>query len=325
VAREESRCAGEGVARGERLFKPNNRVDMLNRPLLSLRSFWWRGLLGYIGLPCLLILRMDWSAALPILGVVIGLNVVLVLLRDRWLWRLTRQVWRFHTKTTDRVLLHYPAALESRFDWPVLLGSCESDLDDLEKWFGFALRRRVAIFMLESKASVREVLGRPFAGYALTTANAMVIGADAGLGELIRHELAHLFSSRWAQMPRPLFSEGLAVWLQRTWDGVPLDSVALRLLRHRAPQLSDLLSHRFFFSVSNRRTCYVLAGSFTGFLIRRFGKDAYRKFYRKSDALNFHAYFRKIFGISFEKAEWRWRTELQAMAVLNERLKSHIH
>src|SRR5207253_11111459 len=105
---------------------------MLNRPLLSLRSFWWRGLLGYIGLPCLLILRMDWSAALPILGVVIGLNVVLVLLRGRWLWRLTRHVWRFRTKTTDRALLHYPAALESRFNWPVLLRSCESDLDDLE-------------------------------------------------------------------------------------------------------------------------------------------------------------------------------------------------
>jgi hypothetical protein len=198
-------------------------------------------------------------------------------------------------------------------------------LDDLEQWFGFALRRRVTIFMLESKASVREVSGKPFAGYALTTANAMVVAADAGLGELIRHELAHLFSSRWAQVLRPLFSEGLAVWLQRTWRGVPLDSVALRLLRHRGPQLSDLWSRKFFFSESNRSACYILAGSFTGFLIRRFGQDAYRKFYHKSDALNFHAYFRKIFGISFEKAEWRWRTELQAMAVLNERLKSQIH
>jgi hypothetical protein len=64
-----------------------------------------------------------------------------------------------------------------------------------------------------------------------------------------------------------------------------------------------------------------LARSFTGFLVRRYGWERYRKFYRRSHALNFKGYFQKVFGVSFEKAEWQWRSELQLTTLWRQRLE----
>jgi hypothetical protein len=52
-------------------------------------------------------------------------------------------------------------------------------------------------------------------------------------------------------------------------------------------------------------------GSFTGFLIRRFGWDAYRRFYRAAlPNERFDYTFRSHFGLDLEEAEVQWRGEL---------------
>jgi hypothetical protein len=69
----------------------------------------------------------------------------------------------------------------------------------------------------------------------------------------------------------------------------------------------------------------LLAGSFTGYLIRRFGWDRYRKLYRRCDGVRFRAKFQKYIGVSLEQAEWRWRNELIVMPILNNRLGRKPH
>jgi hypothetical protein len=203
----------------------------------------------------------------------------------------------------------------------MLLQRCESERDELAEWFGFRLRRRLAVFLLDDKNVMSEVFERRASGFAMVPGNAIVLAADTGLEEVMRHELVHLFAARWSVLARPLFSEGIAVWLQRTWGGVPIDAKALRLIQNGRPSLSVLLSRKYFFADTNRNACYALAGSFTGFLIRRYGVEAYRKFFRKTDALNFQSTFRKVFGVTFAKAEWQWRTQLLTTAVLKRRLQ----
>lgn len=80
-----------------------------------------------------------------------------------------------------------------------------------------------------------------------------------------------------------------------------------------------------FFAEPQRYSCYVLAGSFTGFLIRRYGWKSYRKLYRLCDGIRFKAKFQKCFGISLEKAEWQWRNEVMVMPILNRRLGRKPH
>jgi hypothetical protein len=63
-----------------------------------------------------------------------------------------------------------------------------------------------------------------------------------------------------------------------------------------------------------------LAGSFTGFLLRRHGWEAYRRLYRLCDGLRFRAKFEKCFGVTLEKAEWQWRNEMTVPEILKRRL-----
>jgi hypothetical protein len=96
--------------------------------------------------------------------------------------------------------------------------------------------------------------------------------------------------------------------MERTVWGQVVDEVAVGLLR-QGHRLRPLLDHQFFFAEAN--TCYVLAGSFTGFLIRTFGLDAYRRFYRGQVQIRrFDERFSKHFGLTLEEVEEQWRKEL---------------
>ena len=90
-------------------------------------------------------------------------------------------------------------------------------------------------------------------------------------------------------------------------------------LANRNSKLRFLLKRRFFYGERYRNCCYILAGSFTGFLIRRFGWNAYGELYKLSNSFRFSAKFKHCFGVSFEKAEWQWRNELILMEIFRRR------
>ena len=105
----------------------------------------------------------------------------------------------------------------------------------------------------------------------------------------------------------------------RCWNR-PIDSAVWPFLEDKTLKLPLLIKPKFFFASSPRHVCYMLAGSFTAFLIRRHGWERYRSLFRRCNGFGFRSKFRKSFGVSLEKAEWQWRTELAVMQVLNNRL-----
>ena len=105
---------------------------------------------------------------------------------------------------------------------------------------------------------------------------------------------------------------------------MPIGEEAERLLCRSDSELASLLDQRYFFSAVNMHRCYALAGGFTGFLIRRFGWDAYREYYRRADQWTFRARFQKQFGISLEEGfgkYWRDRS-LAIKTLLRRRLRN---
>jgi hypothetical protein len=114
------------------------------------------------------------------------------------------------------------------------------------------------------------------------------------------------------------------VWLQETYGGLPIDKAARPYLDSWGFDLNSLLDPQFFFAERNRNACYVLAGSFTGFLIRRHGWERFRNLYRKCDGKRFPVKFKKCYGVTLEKAEWQWRNEIIVMEILNRRLGKNI-
>ena len=118
----------------------------------------------------------------------------------------------------------------------------------------------------------------------------------------------------WNMNPPPLLQEGLAVWLEKV-EGDEGDAVGDQSVVHDScGDPLPLLDPRRFFSPDQVHRSYGHAGVFTGYLIRRFGWDSIRGFYRKAERLRFRAVFWKHFGISFEDAWvcvtttlWRWQ------------------
>jgi hypothetical protein len=240
--------------------------------------------------------------------------------RLRWLWRLATHVRRFRTTSQGRLVLHHAPEAAARWDVSALLGQGRAELDRLTQRFGAPLRGRVTIFLLASHRDVGKIFGPRYGAAALCFANAIVIAEDGVVQEMMRHEFAHLFSGRWSLAAPPLLSEGLSVWLQEGEQSRRIDAAARPLLDDRGPRLPRLVKPWFFFSEPHRQACYVLAGSFTGFLIRRYGWQPYRRLFRLCDGLRFRAKFERCFGVTLEKAEWQWRNQVVVTEILNRRL-----
>ena len=75
-------------------------------------------------------------------------------------------------------------------------------------------------------------------------------------------------------------------------------------------KLKQLLKRPFFFGERRRHANYLLAGSFTHFLIERYSWQIYRRFYRYSDSVFLLSHFKRIFGVSLDQAELQWRRKL---------------
>jgi hypothetical protein len=308
-------------------------------PFLSLWPYLWRAcgvcallavtvLPTTVGMIALTVATRDSGTptlvgALPLLCFLVleGACVVVWVPRLGWLVRFRRAVRGFRSVTHGRIVLHYAPALAERWDFAVFLEECHADLDHLARRFGFPLRGRVTIWLFARCRDVAQILGPRYGGAALCLANAVLVADDHNVRECLRHEFVHLFSARWNPFAPPLIAEGLSVWLQAEDQDRRLDERAQRWLARRGLRLRLLLKRSFFFAEANRHACYGVAGSFTGFLIRRFGWERYQQFFRTGAGWRVLPRFEQCFGMSLDKAEGEWRTEILALEVLRRRLR----
>jgi hypothetical protein len=170
----------------------------------------------------------------------------------------------------------------------------------------------VCVYLFPTPESIQITFGSRVGGAALTWYDFIVIPFERQrLAEVLRHELTHLFAHRWNPWAPPLLCEGLAVWMQGTEQGRAINSQVVATLHPKEWCLRPLLDPKFFFDREKVHGCYMLAGSFTGFLIQKFGWDAYQRLYRGQwGALNFDRAFTRQFGLSLDEAVSWWHSEL---------------
>ncbi len=218
---------------------------------------------------------------------------------------------RFRRAAGERVVLRFDPELAGP-DVERRLAQWQRVLEEMERQFGFRLKRRLVVCEFARTAQLSRLSGGSVGAAALIRADALLVAADAmelRPQELARHESAHLFSAYWGGVWPSLKGEGLATWLQGTLFGQPLDSYALAwFLDGTYRPLSWMLPERAFHGDAHRN--YALAGSFTGFLIRRFGWETYHGFFRRARRRNFERVFQGVYGLSLLAAERQWRDEI---------------
>ena len=225
--------------------------------------------------------------------------------RDRWISPFIREVWPYHTTSCREVAMHHAPHLGDYVP-ELLILRWKDELKTLEKRFGFRLPR-VQIFLFPFVCDINNVFGQECGGLALPSFNSIVVGEHATLHEIVRHEFVHLFAARWNASPSLLLQEGLAVHLQKSCNGYPIDALVRRFGGRSEWTLRALQDRDFFFERTYRHACYMIAGSFTGYLIDEFGWDAYRALYRRSGSRLFERSFEQTLGVSFQEAESRWQ------------------
>jgi len=249
----------------------------------------------------------------PALVLLIGSGVLVLALCAgcpwffRLLWR-TRDWWRVRR---GQVVVYHPPGFANAAGVRAILDCCDTQVNSLERRFGFRLRGRVAVLLFKTAREVEEIFRDPCGGRALPFANAILINRQYDPAELARHELVHLYSAQWDVSAPPLLEEGLATWLQGSWWGVPVGREGRRLANELNVPLKDLLDRSFFFAPTNRYACYMVAASFTEFLIRHYGWDVYRKVFKGARRHGTNSMLKKHVGRGLGELEQLWRDELR--------------
>src|SRR5262245_35669499 len=127
----------------------------------------------------------------------------------------------FDSKSTDGVTIHFDPRAWDGLDLDLLIMCCLHSRGDLARRFGFSIGR-FNVFLFDCRDVIASLVGRPVLGFALPTADWVVISRNEHIEEAARHELIHLFASRWSNWVPPLLCEGLAVWLTRSHFGRPI-------------------------------------------------------------------------------------------------------
>jgi len=208
------------------------------------------------------------------------------------------------------ITIVYPPGTWDPIEADLFLTFCESERTILSRRFGIRAQMPIRIDILRDRAAVGRLYNRSFSAFALAKFGRVVVPLDAFVHEMVRHELVHIFAACWNPHAPSLLNEGLAVWLQRTWGGRRIrDVVGWSFVGYRP--VTKLLDEQFFFSPPHRHYCYMISGSFTGFLLRRFGWEKYRQLYQCAQAAAFERQFLKVIGVSLEVAEEEWCRESQ--------------
>jgi hypothetical protein len=124
------------------------------------------------------------------------------------------------------------------------------------------------------------------------------------------HEIVHIY----APNNNRFLAEGLAVYLQTKLGENPgfpnfgedlSRSAARSLSRVKSLEaLNGVRTPNLLSNVIDDETAYIVAGSFVGFLIERYGLPPFRRLYEKEN-------YEQIYGKSLDNLEKEWRLGLQ--------------
>lgn len=229
---------------------------------------------------------------------------------------------RFQAVSIGSSVLRYDPALDPlEIDFFRL--ACSQQITAIERLFGAQLRppwwlwpSHLHVYLFPSSVEVSRVYGAPAGGFAnfghWSDNWYIVVNLEADWREILRHELAHIIGGRWNPRAPTVLCEGLAVWAARTHGGCPIDEGARRLLCSRRGAIEHLLGPEPAPGSFDRHRYYVLTGSFTATLIRRFGLRRYRRFYRDRaiTLTTLEKRFARHFGVPLRTAADNWLSDL---------------
>jgi tetratricopeptide (TPR) repeat protein len=216
------------------------------------------------------------------------------------------------TIETENFIIHYPDNINENLLKAIVLHH-EYYYESLHKFFGVKPKEKIVSVIFGSREQKGRLFGTEAADAAKPWLNQVYVNKD-NYTSTLKHEIAHCFAGEFgwsifkvAYMVNPMLTEGAAMASESEYDENDLHYMAaLAYNNDYQIELKELFSTVGFFTRTSGLS-YIYAGSFSLYLIEKFGIEKYRKFYgsldfqniyslSESEILNSYYYFLTEFG-----------------------------
>lgn len=196
---------------------------------------------------------------------------------------------------------------------------CELRLVQLESYFGVRVAGPVTVYLFADAGQKQRLMGAAETYIAKPWRREVYLQYQPFPHPVLKHELAHVVTgemapgpfrvaSRWGIVPLPGLIEGAAVaaaWESES-DATPHQWTRAMMEAGLAPSLGVITGLGFFTHASG--TAYTAAGSFSRWLIDRYGAERYRAVYANGD-------FVRVYHRSLADLEREWKRFLRTVEI----------
>jgi len=204
---------------------------------------------------------------------------------------------------TQHFIIHFPPQLDKDFVKAIIIYH-EYYYTGLRDFFGYDYPQKINSYLFLNNEQKKELFGSENADVAKPWMNSSFITCTDYISTL-KHELAHCFSSVIGEGPlklaagiNPYLIEGLAVAADPVHDDNNVDYLASLAYNNKYNvNLNDFFDRFSFFNQASSLS-YIYAGSFSKYLINKYGIEKFKKLYQEG---NFNSvYGRSLNSVIFE-------------------------
>jgi len=221
---------------------------------------------------------------------------------------------------SDHFVIVYPKAKLTSAEVQELVDTHEFMLQRVSIDLRTVVRRKIHSFIYESAEQKGQLVGAANTNIAKPWLWQLHLNLN-DVDQSLRHELVHVVAADFG-FPllriglNPGLIEGLAMAVERTAYDETLHDLAAQVFDTGIrPQMEGLFSFTGFIQ-TQPAVSYVLAGSFSRYLLDQYGLRRYKRLYRTGS-------FTSVYGKDLEKLVWEWRRQLNRRPIApEERVKA---
>ncbi|HEX5108086.1 MAG TPA: hypothetical protein VFV95_06550 [Vicinamibacterales bacterium] len=208
------------------------------------------------------------------------------------------------TKESPNFEFFYEAGTPAARDIDRIVKSMEDSRGRVERLLGKTSKIKLQNFFVESRQRMKDLIGFETNAYAYGTISTMIYNDE--VESIGAHQTCHVLAeSLWGDSREEWIEEGLAVYANDQWRGLPLHSVAKWLLdRDRLVPVAGLVKNGWQQKHSNEVT-YPQLGSFVKFVYEKYGMDPVKQLWKRG-ARDSQA----ALGKPLTDVEREWKAEL---------------
>ena len=212
-----------------------------------------------------------------------------------------------HCYESEHYVFHYESGSKAEQDMRFIAATQEACYRHITSILGVSKEEKIHYYLYPTPEAVGQECQRRFGEYTpfngcTASENEILAVYNADIQCIGMHEDTHILMFTLGFSKSSFLEEGIACAMDALWWGIDNAAWVSYYRKHKlCPSAAELLllSREAFYAVEDH-IAYPLAGAFTSYLLMRFGKDLFRRYYLQE---SYDATEKTVFGCSLCEIE----------------------